>query len=67
MNEAKGFDGYIAAQEHSLRELRCLPEFMLIEAIDAPTIVRSAFSYRIRHRSFSSFSSLAVKPFSRQR
>src|SRR5207249_8544373 len=37
--------------------------FMLIEAIDAPTIVRSAFSYRIRHRSFSSFSSLAVKPF----
>jgi len=35
VNEAKGFDGYIAAQEHSLRELRCLPEFMLIEAIDA--------------------------------
>ena len=35
MNDAKGFDGYLAAQEHSLRELRRLPEFTLIEAIDA--------------------------------
>jgi len=35
VNDAKGFDGYLAAQEHSLRELRRLPEFTLIEAIDA--------------------------------
>ena len=35
MNETTAFDAHLAAQEHSLRELRSLPEFKLIEAIDA--------------------------------
>ena len=35
MTEANGFDGYLAAQEHALQELRQRPEFALIEAIGA--------------------------------
>ena len=35
VDETTAFDAHLAAQEHSLRELRSLPEFKLIEAIDA--------------------------------
>src|SRR5262249_61699809 len=35
VNETTGFDTYLSAQEHSLHDLRSLPEFQLIEAIDA--------------------------------
>jgi len=35
VSDATGLDGYLAAQEPSLRELRSLPEFKLIEAVDA--------------------------------
>jgi hypothetical protein len=35
LNETTAFDAHLAAQEHSLGELRSLPEFKLIEAIDA--------------------------------
>ena len=35
VNETRGFDTHLAAQEQSLRDARSLPEFRLIEAIDA--------------------------------
>src|SRR5262249_24139704 len=35
VNETTGFDTYLSAQEHSLHDLRSLPEFRLNEAIDA--------------------------------